>query len=105
MGDTTGHESTFRKEAFFGENYAPTYTPFAAIPLTQSPENASSDFSQYRDINGDENLPQKNLQAGEVNNHWDCDENSQDDDFDQTKYVNELWETPIKQKSIDIDVS
>ena len=105
MGDTTGHESTFRKEAFFEENYELTYTPLAAIPLTQSPENAYSDFSQYRDINGDENLPQKNLQAGEVNNQWDYDENSQDDDFDQTEYVNELWEMPIKQESIDIDDS
>ena len=100
MEDTTGHESTFRKEAFFGENYEPTYTP-----LPQSPENAYSDFSQYRDINDGENLPQKTLQAGEVNNHWDYDENFQDDDFDQTEYVNELWEMPIKQESIDIDDS
>lgn len=40
-----------------------------------------------------------------MNNHWDYDENSQDDDFDQKKYVNELWEMPIKQESIDIDDS
>ena len=77
----------------------------AATALTQSPENAYSDFSQYRDINGDDNLPQKKMQAGEVNNHWDYDENSQDDDFDQTKYVNEPCEMPIKQESIDIDDS
>lgn len=77
----------------------------AAIQLTQSPENAYSDVCQYKDINGDENLPKTNLQAGEVNNYWNYDENAQDDNFNETEYENELWEMPIKQESIDTDHS
>lgn len=99
MDGDSADENTLRKEAFYGENYEPTYTPLAAIPAAQAAPRLYPDLGDHHE-NAD-NIIQDGTDNGideEV-----LEQTYDFDTFDQTSYENELLRSNVKQEDSDHD--
>ena len=90
MGDDSSNENTFRKEAFYGDGYEPTYTPLTPVPINQEGSGLHSGLDLHC------GSPHIIMQA-------ETEQEIDEDIFDQTTYENERVQPSVKQEESEYD--
>ena len=90
MGDDSSNENTFRKEAFYGDGYEPTYTPLTPVPINQEGSGLHSGLDLHC------GSPHNVMQA-------ETEQEIDEDIFDQTTYENEHVQPSVKQEESEYD--